>query len=190
MSRILLPKSRLLGRRQFLGLGAAGLGAALLGGCDRLSEAPSFQEFLSSAEGLTYRMQRLLGGRRTLAREFSAADLSPDFKVNGTHAPDTSAYAALQETGFADWRLRVDGLVVRPLDLSLADLSAMPQRPRLPVTTASRAGARSANGRALRSLTYWRAPGSSQRRVSPCSIAPTFTNAPPMAQANIMKASI
>ena len=128
MSRILLAKSKGLGRRQFLGLGAAGLGSVLLGGCDRLSESPSFREVLGSAEGLTYRVQRLLGGRRTLAREFSADDLSPDFKVNGTHAPDTSAYAALQESGFADWRLRVDGLVVRPLDLSLADLGAMPQR--------------------------------------------------------------
>ncbi|RBP15551.1 DMSO/TMAO reductase YedYZ molybdopterin-dependent catalytic subunit [Roseiarcus fermentans] len=128
MSRIQPADSRRIGRRQFLGLGAASLGAALLGGCDRLSEAPSFQDLLGSAEGLTYRMQRLLGGGRTLAREFSAADLSPDFKVNGTHAPDTPAYAALRETGFADWRLRVDGLVVRPLDLSLADLVAMPQR--------------------------------------------------------------
>jgi DMSO/TMAO reductase YedYZ molybdopterin-dependent catalytic subunit len=128
MSRILLPKPRLLGRRKFLGLSAAGLGAALLGGCDRLSEAPKFQEFLDSAEALTYRMQRMLGGGRTLAREFTAADLSPDFKVNGTHAPDTPEYAALQETDFANWRLRVDGLVVRSLDLSLADLRAMPQR--------------------------------------------------------------
>ena len=34
----------------------------------------------------------------------------------------------MQEKGFADWRLRVDGLVVNPLDLSLADLRAMPQR--------------------------------------------------------------
>jgi DMSO/TMAO reductase YedYZ molybdopterin-dependent catalytic subunit len=34
----------------------------------------------------------------------------------------------LQETGFADWRLRVDGLVVKPLSLSLADLRALPQR--------------------------------------------------------------
>jgi hypothetical protein len=37
-------------RRQFLALGAAGLGTALLAGCDRLSQAPDFEEFLSSAE--------------------------------------------------------------------------------------------------------------------------------------------
>jgi len=127
MSRILLPTRKLVGRRKFLGLSMAGLGATLLGGCDRLSEAPQFLELLGSAEGLTYRMQRLLGGN-ALAREFSVADLSPDFKVNGTHAPDTPEYAAFQETGFANWRLRIDGLVAKPLDLSLADLRAMPQR--------------------------------------------------------------
>ncbi len=128
MSRILLPKSSPLGRRKFLGLGVAGLGAGLLSGCDRLSEAPKFIDMLGSAEGLTYRIQRFLGGGSALAREFSEADLSPVFKVNGTHAPDTPEYAALQESGFANWRLRIDGLVTKPLDLSLADLRAMPQR--------------------------------------------------------------
>jgi hypothetical protein len=43
MSNLLLP------RRRFLALGAAGLGGSLLSGCDRLSEAPDFQAFLSSA---------------------------------------------------------------------------------------------------------------------------------------------
>jgi DMSO/TMAO reductase YedYZ molybdopterin-dependent catalytic subunit len=128
MSRILLPARKALGRRKFLGLGMAGLGATVLSGCDRLSEAPTFQDLLGSAEGLTYRIQRFLGGGSALAREFSAADLSPVFKVNGTHAPDTPEYGALQESGFANWRLRVDGLVAKPLDLSLADLRALPQR--------------------------------------------------------------
>jgi DMSO/TMAO reductase YedYZ molybdopterin-dependent catalytic subunit len=128
MSGILPPKRKLIGRRKFLGLSVAGLGATMLGGCDKLSDSPKFEEFLNSAEGLTYRAQRLLGGRKAMAHEFSAAELSPYFKVNGTHAPDTPEYAALQEKGFADWRLRVDGLVVKPLDLSLADLRALPQR--------------------------------------------------------------
>ncbi|MGB6493388.1 MAG: molybdopterin-binding protein, partial [Methylocella sp.] len=78
MSNVRLP------RRRFLALAAASLGGTLLTGCDRLSGAPDFQEFLSSAEWLTYRVQRLLGGRRALAREFTAADVSPVFKVNGT----------------------------------------------------------------------------------------------------------
>ena len=117
-----------LPRRRFLALGAASLGGMLLGGCDRLSGAPDFQAFLASAEWLTYRAQRLLGGGRALAREFGPADVSPVFKVNGTRMPEGEDYAALREGNFADWRLRVDGLVAKPLGLSLADLRDLPQR--------------------------------------------------------------
>ena len=122
MSNVWLP------RRRFLALAAASLGGTLLTGCDRLSEAPDFQEFLASAEWLTYRVQRLLGGGHALAREFTASDVSPVFKVNGTGMPEGEEYAALREGNFADWRLRVDGLVAKPLDLSLADLRNLPQR--------------------------------------------------------------
>lgn len=117
-----------LPRRRFLALGAASLGGTLLAGCDRLSGAPDFQEFLASAEWLTYRVQRLLGGAHALAREFTAADVSPVFKVNGTGMPEGEEYADLRESNFADWRLRVDGLVAKPLKLSLADLRNLPQR--------------------------------------------------------------
>jgi DMSO/TMAO reductase YedYZ molybdopterin-dependent catalytic subunit len=122
MARIEIP------RRRFLTLGAAALGATALSGCDRLSEAPDFQEFLASAEWLTCRVQRLLGSSASLAREFGALDISPDFRVNGTRMPESEEYAALRENNFADWRLRVDGLVVNPLELSLLDLQKFPQR--------------------------------------------------------------
>ncbi|MGH6847472.1 MAG: molybdopterin-binding protein [Methylocella sp.] len=121
-------RSVLLPRRRFLALGAASLGGALLAGCDRLSEAPDFEEFLASAEWLTYRVQRLLGGGHALAREFTASDVSPVFKVNGTSVPEGEEYAASREGNFADWRLRVDGLVAKPLKLSLVDLRNLPQR--------------------------------------------------------------
>ncbi len=116
-----------LPRRRFLTLGGASLGAALLGGCEP-SDSPDVVSVLDSAEGLTYRAQRLLGGGHSMAREFSAADLSPVFKVNGTHVPEGDEYAAMVDSNFANWRLRVDGLVARPLDLTLADLRALPQR--------------------------------------------------------------
>ncbi len=92
MSDVRLP------RRRFLALGAASL---LLSGCDRLSGAPNFQEFLASAEWLTYRVQRLLGGGHARAREFTAGDVSPVFKVNGTTMPEGEDYAALREGDFA-----------------------------------------------------------------------------------------
>jgi DMSO/TMAO reductase YedYZ molybdopterin-dependent catalytic subunit len=122
MSRIVIP------RRKFLRLGALGLGAAALGFSGRPADALTFEELIASAQGLTYRAQRALGGRHAMAREFSAADKSPDFKVNGTERPDTPEYQALLADQFASWKLRVDGLVVKPLDLSLADLRALPQR--------------------------------------------------------------
>ncbi len=108
-----------LPRRRFLALSAASLGGTLLTGCDRLSEAPDFQEFLASAEWLTYRAQRLLGGGHALAREFTAGDVSPVFKVNGTTMPEGEDYAALLVDNFGGWRLRVDGLVAKPLEFSL-----------------------------------------------------------------------
>jgi DMSO/TMAO reductase YedYZ molybdopterin-dependent catalytic subunit len=121
MSRLLIP------RRKFLGLGAASLGAAALGFSGRPADAASFEEWIGHAQSLTYRAQRLLG-RNSLAREFSAKDLSPDFKVNGTHKPDTPEYEALLADNFSTWRLTVDGLVANRLSLSLADLRALPQR--------------------------------------------------------------
>jgi DMSO/TMAO reductase YedYZ molybdopterin-dependent catalytic subunit len=114
-----------LPRRRFLALSAASL---LLSGCDRLSEAPDFKEFLASAEWLTYGVQRRLGGGYALAREFTAGDVSPIFKVNGTTMPEGEEYAALRVENFAAWRLRVDGLVAKPLEFSLADLRNLPQR--------------------------------------------------------------
>lgn len=122
MARLEIP------RRRFLTLSAAALGATVLPGCDRLSEAPDFQDFLSSAEWLTCRAQRLLGSSTSLAREFSALDISPDFRVNGTRMPESEEYAALRENNFADWRLRIDGLVANPLELPLLDLQKLPQR--------------------------------------------------------------
>jgi len=120
--------ARILTRRQMLVRGSSIFGGLLLAGCDRLSNAPSFGRVLDSAEGLTYRTQRLVLGHRALAREFSESDLSPVFRSNGTSDPDTAAYHKLRENQFADWRLAVGGLVARPLQLSLANLRAMPSR--------------------------------------------------------------
>ena len=108
-----------LARRRFLALSAAGLGGSLLSGCDRLSETPEFQEFLSSTEELNYRIQRLLGGRHALAREFTARDVSPVFKVNGSRMPEartmrpcwktTSPIGACASTGWSPipWTCRL-----------------------------------------------------------------------------------
>ena len=43
-------------------------------------------------------------------------------------SPGDPDYRALVEAGFADWRLVIDGLVERPLSLSLAELRALGAR--------------------------------------------------------------
>jgi DMSO/TMAO reductase YedYZ molybdopterin-dependent catalytic subunit len=45
--------------------------------------------------------------------------------VNGK-APKSEPYQGLMAGGFADWRLRIDGMVARPSSLSLAELKAFP----------------------------------------------------------------
>jgi DMSO/TMAO reductase YedYZ molybdopterin-dependent catalytic subunit len=42
--------------------------------------------------------------------------------------PDSAAYRALARSGFADYRLRVEGLVERPASLALAELRTLPSR--------------------------------------------------------------
>ncbi len=117
-----------MSRRRLLIGGAASAGGLLLTGCDSLISNRRLNNVLASAEGLTFSAQRALLPRDALAREFTEADLSPVFKANGTMRPDTPQYLELLEQGFATWRLRVDGLVNRPMALSLADLGRLPAR--------------------------------------------------------------
>jgi DMSO/TMAO reductase YedYZ molybdopterin-dependent catalytic subunit len=115
-------------RRGWLkGLGASSAGL-LLAACNKITENPKSLAVLQSAEGLTRRVQRLVIDRKALAHEYAEADISADFKPNGTINPQDADYVASAAKGFADWRLVVDGLVERPLSLSLADLKAMPSR--------------------------------------------------------------
>jgi DMSO/TMAO reductase YedYZ molybdopterin-dependent catalytic subunit len=114
-------------RRWLVGAGAS-LAGLWLGACNKLTENPTSAGILRSAEGLTRRAQRLVTDRKALAREFTPADISPDFRPNGSTNPQDPTYVAHLQNGFADWRLVVDGLVEKPLSLSLADLRSLPTR--------------------------------------------------------------
>lgn len=111
-------------RRSLLVTGAGGL----LAGCDAIGRSPAGRDILFKAEAVHRSLQRVILNRDALAREYSDADMSPRFRSNGTRMPGGEAYRALMTGNFADWRLRVDGLVRRPLSLSLADLRGLPQR--------------------------------------------------------------
>lgn len=101
-----------------------GTGASLLTGCDSLTNSPT----LLSAEDAHRFLQRSVTGRAGLARQFRPEQRSPIFRVNGTHHPNTPEYNTHANNRFVDWRLRVDGLVARPLSLSLSQIQTMPQR--------------------------------------------------------------
>ncbi|SFM63753.1 molybdopterin-binding protein [Methylobacterium pseudosasicola] len=115
-------------RRAILLGATAAAGTAMLGGCDRLGEAEWFRRTLKTGEDANLFVQRLLLTDRTLAPEFTEADISPWFKPNGTEDPPDKSYKALARRKFETYRLEVDGLVEDPLKLSLADLRKMPSR--------------------------------------------------------------
>jgi DMSO/TMAO reductase YedYZ molybdopterin-dependent catalytic subunit len=116
-----------LARRSWLQGAGASLAALWLSGCDKVAENPQVVRALSSAEVLNRHLQRLLG-RGALAREFTRADITPNFKANGSVDPPDADYRALVAENFAGWKLIVGGLVERPLALSLDEIRALPSR--------------------------------------------------------------
>jgi DMSO/TMAO reductase YedYZ molybdopterin-dependent catalytic subunit len=107
-----------LDRRGFLARGLAAASAALLGGCEDLSDQRWVKRVLDSAETLTRVTQEALLLPQALAREFSEADISRNFRANGSTDPDDPTFVAHAKNGFADWKLVVGGLVEEPLELS------------------------------------------------------------------------
>ncbi len=114
-----------MNRRHWLTGAAATLLASALSACDqaRISLAEQARRM---GEGLTRRTQRLLIPREALAPTYDRCQISPDFRANGSTDPAAADYVALKTGGFADYRLVIDGLVERPLSLSLADLRGRP----------------------------------------------------------------
>ena len=121
------PAAGLVSRRRLIGFGGAAAGGLLLSACDGLAHADKLTKVVKSAEIATERWQRLVG-RNGLAQEFTAADLSPVFKVNGTHEPMEPEYQAHKAENFVNWKLAIGGLVNNPMALSLAQLRSMPAR--------------------------------------------------------------
>ena len=115
-------------RRGLLKAGAASLAGLVLAGCDGISSNSIVRTVLDSGEKLTYAAQRAVLGRHALAPEYAEADIGSTFKANGSTDPDDDDYVAMAKTGFAQWALKVDGLVDHPLQLSLQELRALPSR--------------------------------------------------------------
>lgn len=116
-----------LTRRGLIGALGAGAGG-LLSGCDRINASPAVRGVLGLGEKVNLTAQRLVIDRHALAPEFGPSDMSPVFRTNGNAMPRAESYARDLADGFANWRLRVDGLVARPLSLSLDQIQAAPSR--------------------------------------------------------------
>jgi len=58
--------------------------------------------------------------------EYGESDISPYFWHNGQY-PDSDEYKTLYDGDFADYRLRINGLVENPVELDLAQLRALPR---------------------------------------------------------------
>src|SRR5215470_6438860 len=105
--------------------GASGIGAAAYFASRYGLIPPDHAGILGIGETLTYSTQRLLTSRHSLAREFKRSDISRIAPVNGPHPTDEN-YRKLLANGFRDWRLLVEGLVGRPVSLSLEELKRLP----------------------------------------------------------------
>ena len=64
--------------------------------------------------------QRLFEHVDSTPGEYTEKDISPYFWHNGQY-PDSDEYKALFDGNFADYRLRINGLVDNPVELSLAE---------------------------------------------------------------------
>jgi DMSO/TMAO reductase YedYZ molybdopterin-dependent catalytic subunit len=77
-------------------------------------------------ETLTYAAQRLLT-RHSLAREFAPSQISKPPFANAVDPLDDT-FKRLQDDGFIDWRLNIDGMIARPASFSVAELRGFPVR--------------------------------------------------------------
>lgn len=117
-----------ISRRRFLGVGSAAAAGLLVSGCDGVRGLASTRSLLDFGQLMSLYGQRLLLTGQPLAREFTAADISPEFPLNGTSMPGSFDYFRMMVSQFASFRLTVDGLVRQPLSLSLEEIKALPAR--------------------------------------------------------------
>lgn len=119
-----------ISRRKFITTGLAVAASATgIGAAARLAQRhglipPDAGGFYGPGETLTYAAQRLLN-RHSMAREFSRSQISRDPFANEV-SPLGEEFKRLQAAGFADWRVTVDGMVARPVSLSLAEIRSFP----------------------------------------------------------------
>ncbi len=112
-------------RRWMIGglAGASGVAAGKIAGAYGLMP-PDGRGPYGPGHALTYGAQRLLTGDAP-AREFPREKISRQPFANGGPRKDAK-YLEHQAAGFAGWRVAIDGMVARPMTLSVAQVKAYP----------------------------------------------------------------
>ncbi len=124
----------ILNRRRLLRLGAVGTGSLVLAGCDQfdflVDRNDPTRNFLERANELTYAAQRALVGNQALAKEFAETEIRQGQKPNGSTDPrqNSEIYRKLIAGDWADYRLKITGLVETEKSYSLTELRNMPAR--------------------------------------------------------------
>lgn len=130
-----MPNRKPISRREVIVGGLATVGGLLLPGCNKqITLPPTYGSLLRLGDNLTYVAHRTLLPGQRLSREYGHQDIC-SFPATGTVDPgepgkpnSSELYRRLQGGGFADWRLTIEGSVVRPGSYSLADLKRFPSR--------------------------------------------------------------
>jgi DMSO/TMAO reductase YedYZ molybdopterin-dependent catalytic subunit len=118
----------LLSRRALITTGLAAAGTSVFAAAATIGRRlglvpPDAASLYGAGETLTYATHRLIG-RHAMAREFPRDMISAKPFANSVIARD-DAFLRHQAAGFSTWRLQVDGLIARPVSLSLTELRAM-----------------------------------------------------------------
>jgi len=113
-------------RKVLLGLGTTA--AALSAGCSYDDMSPTFGALFKAGDLATHYTHNAILRGEQLAREYTTADITPDFPMVGTKSPQDETYQRHKADGFKNWRLPVTGLVEQPTEFSLDTLRNFPSR--------------------------------------------------------------
>jgi DMSO/TMAO reductase YedYZ molybdopterin-dependent catalytic subunit len=108
------------GRRRLLRLSLASVAAAVLPGC-RISDNDTVEAALKSVSRFNDAAQAALFRPQTLAPVFPRSALTLPFRFNAFYSE-----ASVPEIDEQSWRFKVEGLVRKPGEWTLAELKALP----------------------------------------------------------------
>ena len=106
------------------------VGGLLLTGCSRETFVPPRVRggLIGAADVLTMSTNRMLLLGQPLAREYPRSAIADPFPTWNQTNPGNAAYQRHLKEGFKNWRLPINGLVARPIELSLDEIRSLPAR--------------------------------------------------------------